>query len=368
MMMNSFRTPMWTDEYVFYRLSSGLPNYSSTIDWIYNDRPDLLNNSIAPFEEGRKAYSAIYDNKVFVHNPLAPILVYPVVKTLNLMAENNVIPTIESEPGYPKLAKDLTQDEINAVTKNMQAETITKILRCISIALFILSMVLAYKILSKKVGDSAVFLTVPLAASLQLLTGANLFYWDVFMLFFFVLSLYCLETGHRNWAFLFACCVVNTKMFIGMLFLIPLIVKDRRMFFAAFSLIPFYIILAYSSGSIFYPFVHYFSGNGMATHNFVYTLYGVGGYLLLFISLGIPLFLAMTVPLFWRIKKYPEYIALWICGMAYAWASGLAITHLSCLLYLGALIFPIVVYEFKLYEKLSGWLDKLSGKKIQNNS
>jgi hypothetical protein len=29
----SSRNPMWMDEYVFYRLSSELPNYASTSNW-----------------------------------------------------------------------------------------------------------------------------------------------------------------------------------------------------------------------------------------------------------------------------------------------------------------------------------------------
>jgi len=31
--MGNLRYPIWMDEYVFYRLSSELPNYSSTTDW-----------------------------------------------------------------------------------------------------------------------------------------------------------------------------------------------------------------------------------------------------------------------------------------------------------------------------------------------
>ena len=73
-------------------------------------------------------------------------------------------------------------------------------------------------------------------------------------------------------------------------------------------------------------------------------------------SLGIPLLLLMTVPLFKRIKKHPEYIALFVVSMAYSWGAGLGMTQISNQLYMGAMLFPIVVYEFKLAEKLSKWI------------
>ena len=366
MVMSAFRTPMWMDEYVFYRLSSGLPNYSTTSDWFYKDRPDLLNPSVTWEDKSsvvidkRASFDWIYNNPVYLHDPLAPALVYPIVKTLNVMADKGIIQHIEDQPGYPLISKTVPQTEKDAILKDMKAETITKVLRVLSICIFILSMYLAYKIMFKKVGKKVLFFAVPIAVGMQLLTGVYLFYWDIFMLFFFVLTLYLMESNHPNWAFLTACCMVNTKMFIGILFLIPLIIKNRKMFWAAFSIIPFYLVIAFGTHDLFYPFRHYFTGLGIGTHNYVYTLYDNWGWFWLIVDLGTPVFLLMTVPLFWRLKKYPEYIALWICAMVYAWGSGLGITHLSCMLYVGVLIFPLVVYEFNLYERLVKFLQSVN--------
>ena len=366
MAMSAFRTPMWMDEYVFYRLSSDLPHYSTTSDWFYVDRPDVLNPSVTWEDKSsvvidkRASFDWIYNNPVYLHDPLAPALVYPLVKTLNVMADKGIIQHIEAQPGYASVSKTLTSDEKNELLKKMDAETITKVLRVFTICLFLLAMFLSYKIMSKKAGKKVLFFAVPIAVGMQLLTGVYLFYWDIFMMFFFVLTLYLMETNHPKWAFLTACCMVNTKMFIGILFLIPLIIKNRKMFWAAFSIIPFYLAIVLGTHDLFYPFRHYFTGLGMGTHNYVYTLYDNWGWFWLIVDLGVPVFLLMTVPLFWRLKKYPEYIALWICAMVYAWCSGLGITHLSCMLYVGVLIFPLVVYEFNLYERLAKFLQSVN--------
>ena len=363
MLMNSWRTPMWMDEYVFYRLSKGLPSYSTTSDWFYKDRPAVLNTSVAWEDyntviiDKRASFAWIYDNKIYPHDPLTPAMMWPLVKSLNVMAEKGVIPSIESQPGYPLISKDAQLAERDEVLKGMKAETITKILRFVTIGLYIIAMFLAYRIMKNKVGDKAIFFSIPVAVSLQLLTGVYLFYWDIFMMFFFVLTLYLMETNHPKWAYFTACCMVNTKMFIGILFLIPLIVKNRKMFWCAFSLVPYYLVTVFVTHDPFYLLSHYFTGLGLGTHNYVYTLYDLGGWVSMLIGLGIPGFLLMTVPLFWRFKKYPEYVALWICAMVYAWGSGLGITHLSSLMYVGILIFPLVVYEFKLYEKLRNILN-----------
>jgi len=97
MLVFSKNTPMWMDEYVFYRLSMGLPDYSTSSDWLFVDRPSTINpmdtwegKTDLPFD---RDYSLrwIYDNKVYSHTPLAPILVYPAVKTLDWLADINII-------------------------------------------------------------------------------------------------------------------------------------------------------------------------------------------------------------------------------------------------------------------------------------
>ncbi len=361
MFMSSGNTPIWMDEYAFYRLSSGLPNYSSTANWILEDRPSLMNASVDwDREEMVKAMELTYTNPVYPHTPLAPVLVSPLVKGLNKLADNEVIPHIEEEQGMLPIDKD---DKDNYNVSLNKAEFITKILRIIPILLVCLSLVLAFKIAYKKVGNRAYFFAIPVAACVRLLTGAYFFYWDAFMMFFFTLTLYIAENHpDSKWKYLTACMLVNTKIFVSFLFLIPLIIKDRKMIWTAFSIIPFWLVTWHSTGNIWYLFDHYTSGTYIT--QFVYSLYTPSSFFMLIYSLGILFMLIMVLPLFRYWKKYLVYIAILVVGLFYAFGSGLGMTHLSTCIYLGALTFPYVVYEYHLAEKLSRWI---SPKKVTEN-
>jgi hypothetical protein len=364
MLVFSKNTPMWMDEYIFYRLSSGLPNYSTSSDWLFVDRPSTINpmdtwndKTDLPFD---RDYSLkwIYDNKVYSHTPLAPILVYPTVKVLNCLADMNVISHIEDEAGYPKLYDE--NGETIVPSPYMEAENMTIVLRLIPISLFVVSMWLIFKLLYKRVGKCAYTFAIPIVIMIQILSGVLMFYWDVFMIFFFVLTLYLMDKKSK-WAYVTACFMLNTKMFIGLLFLLPLIVKNWRMIFCGLSLVPFYLVIAISNGDILSPILHYISGQGGIIHSYVYHLYDLKGYGLLFISLGIPFFVAMCLPILWKFKKYPEYVVLFVVSNVYAWGSGLGMAHISCLIYVGAIIFPLVVYEYNLIDKVVKFFKKIEG-------
>jgi hypothetical protein len=340
LVMWNFQTPMITDEYCFYKLSLNFPNYSSTSDWFLKDRPSMLNNSVDwDKEQQEKAFREVYDSQLYPHSPLMPIVFSPIVKGLNWCADKGIILHIEDEDGYDSTGK-------------YRAELITKILRMFSIITVVASMWLIYELLYKKVGKNAYLFAVPLAASYQLLFGAFLFYWDVFMMFFFVLTLYLMERKSK-WAYVTACFMLNTKMFIPFVIMLPLVVKNWKMIFTGFAILPWFIVAWIVTGDPIYFFTHYFGVTG--THNFVYHLYSVKEWVLIFVGLGIPLFAIMTLPIIWYAKKYPEYVALLVVACLYAFTSGLALTHLSTLLYAGCLIFPIVVYEYKLTEKINRW-------------
>lgn len=339
LMMWNFQTPMVTDEYCFYKLSSNLPNYSATADWFLKDRPSMLNNSIDwDKKEQEKAFHVVYDSPLYPHTPLMPVIFSPVVKGLNYLADNKVIPHIEDELGF-----DAPKDK-------QHAELITKILRTFSVILFLASLFIIYNLLYKKIGNSAYFFAVPIAASYQLLFGAFLFYWDVFMMFFFILTLYLMERKSK-WAYVTACLMVNTKMFVALIFILPLMAKNWKMIFAGFAIAPWFLISWFVTGDLFYFFIHYFSVTG--EHNYMYQLYNFKEWIFILIGLGIPFFFIMTLPIFKFIKKYLEYVVLLGVGCLYAFTSGLALTHMSTLLYVGCLIFPIVAYEFKLSDRLS---------------
>lgn len=332
MVSTSARMPITLDEYTFYRLAGQFPNYSTTSQWFYKDEPNLIPNKAVISEAWyTQALHLQYDTPIFVHLPLPIILMSPIVKGLNALADNGVLPHIEGN-----------------YTKG-KAETMTFILRLIPIALIVASMWLIFNLLWKKVGNYAYLFAVVPAASQVLMTGSFLFYWDVFMMFFFVLTLYLAEKNSK-WQYVAACCLVNTKIFIGVLMLLPLLIKNWRLVFSVLAMIPFYIATVVVTGQPFYLLTHYLAQMGV--HNWVYEYWvsqGIWNYVW---NLGVPFYVLLSLPIVFFWKKYPVYSAFWVAGTLYAWGSGLGITHLSTVIYIGALSFPFVAYELKLIERI----------------
>lgn len=354
----SLSSPMWMDEYVFYRLASQFPEYSTTKDWLFVDRPTTLTRSVDWEEKGldrEKAFFLTYNTKIYPHTPLAVMLVYPVVKGLNYLADKEIIPHIEDEPGDTAT----TQAEI----VNNRTELMTGILRIIPMALFGIALWLIFKLSKYKVGYGAYLFALPVAISVMMLPGNYLFYWDAFMMFFFVLTLYLMETRpNSKWKYITACALVNTKIFIGIWFTLPLIIKaiinDRRrgwlMCLPVLSILPFYIATVAVTGNPLYIFTHYL--NQMPNHNFVYSLWTWPEGLWTVLTLGMPFYLIMTAPILYFWRKYPTYAVYWLVTMVYAWGTGLGITHTSSMVYAGALIFPLVANEWNLVDRLRAWL------------
>jgi len=349
---------MWMDEYVFYRLSSDLPKYSTTADWFIVDRPAILNPSIDWTDKGldqRTALRLVYDTPIYTHTPLAPILVWPFVKIMNVLADKGVIKHLEQEDGYTSKA--------DSDNKLLQAEDITKVLRFIPILLFIASMGMIFKLMYRKVGIYACLFAMPVATGAAMMAGNYLFYWDAFMMFFFVLTLYIMEV-HPNskWKYVTACCLINTKLFIGFVFLAPLVVHALvtnwrtgwKMALPALAIVPHYLMTVWVTKDWLYVVTHYTAQ--IPIHDFMYTLATPLEWLATLLGFGMPFYLAMTVPILFLWRKYPAYTTLYILGMSYAWGTGLGITHMSTLPYVGALVWPLVAYEWKIIPKVQRWL------------
>jgi hypothetical protein len=357
----SAKTPMWMDEYCFYRLSSELPKYNSTSDWFFVDRPSMLALSIKWVGiDQRASFNLDYDTPIYTHTPLAPILVAPIVKGLNYLADKGVIQHIEAQPG-------MVVDEKNG------AETITWILRIIPILLFVWTMWLIFKLMEHKVGKHAYMMWIPMLVGMRMFQGAFYFYWDVFMWFFFVLTLYIQEM-HPNskWKYVTACCLVNTKMFVGIAFLAPLVIKEIKnnwvsgvwkrnnwassfaMALTALSILPFYIATIVVTHNPLYVWQHYAAQ--IPVHNYIYTLNNLPNYINILFSLGTPVFLAIAVLLLSKFKKYPAYAIFTIIGLLYAWGAGLGMTQTTAMLYVGVITMPLVSYEFNLIERSKKWL------------
>jgi hypothetical protein len=311
-----------------------------------------------------KAMSETYNTPIYPHTPLAPILVSPIVKGLNYLADKGVISHIEDQPGAYQLPS-MKDEEVyrKALYDSVMAqktETMTLILRLIPMVLLSVAMWLIFKLLYKKVSINAMLFAIPIVAFRSALSGTYLFYWDAFMMFFFVLTLYLMETQpNGKWQYLTACCMINTKMFIPMLFLIPLIVKGFTqskkngllMFLPAFSILPYYFTTVHVTGDLFYPFTHYLTT--VWVHNDMYTLFNP----LKYPDLGFIVFVILTIPILYLYKKYPVYATFWLVAMLYGCGTGLGVTHLSCLVYAGALALPLIAGRFHLLERFFGYED-----------
>jgi hypothetical protein len=216
------------------------------------------------------------------------------------------------------------------------------------------------------------FFAIPIATGVMMLYGAFLFYWDVFMMFFFALTLYLMEVKpNSKWKYVTACCLVNTKMFLGIAFLFPLFLKaffdglktgwkfplpGWKMALPILSIIPFYAYATYVTGDFLYFWKHYSAQ--VPLHDFIYTLNSPLDYFLILLNLGMFWFVPMTAPIIFFIKKYPTYVVFWVMSMIYAWATGLGITHTATMIYSGSLVFPLVAYEFKLKDRIVHFIQR----------
>lgn len=375
----SLRTPMWMDEYCFYRLSLGLPDYAMNADIFFEDRPAMLAPNIDWDSRGidrDKMFRLVYDTPIYSHTPLAPILMWPVVKGLDILADYEIIPHIEEETGYTYQAtKDIKE------FMKLRAEIITNILRAITITLCCVTLWLIFKIMEKKIGKrGALFFGIPVGACTMMMYGAYLFYWDAFMMFFFVLTLYFMEVKpDSKWKYVTACCLVNTKMFLGIAFLFPLFVKafiedykksgwvwpipGYKMALPILSIIPFYIAIVLVTHDPLSVVTRYLAQ--VPLHDFIYSLNGWKEWVNILTTLGMQFFVPMTVPIVFYIKKYPEYVIFLAMTLVYAWSTGLGITHVSSMVYSGALVFPLVAHEWRLLDKTMKLYRKLKLKSFR---
>ena len=367
MLGSSVKMPMIIDEYMFYKLAVNFPDYSSTPDWFFVDRPSVLSQSIDWEDvdnEQRPMFDLVYDTPIYTHTPLPVIIMVPAVKGLNLIADTGLIPHIEDEPGL--LGR--SEEEV----AGSRAEVITIILRMFTILLSGASIWLVYKTMRHKVGVNVWVFALPLAFGLVLISGsAYLFYWDVFMMFFFILTLYIMEVHPKSkWKYVTACALVNTKMFLGIAFLAPLVVKaikkdwrtSWKMMLPALSILPFYIATVVVTGDPFYIITHYTAQAPI--HNLMYTYFSPLDYLVMMFGQGVIQVLIMTAPILWYWKKYPEYALFWLMAPAYAWGTGLGRTHASTFIYVGIMIFPLVMYELRVIERIQNWVRARKGKNV----
>jgi hypothetical protein len=328
-------SPLWQDEYVFYRITSELPSTATSDTWFWVDNPKTTYNS-EQWDKSidRQTYFArIYNTPIYVHIPLINYMMYPVVKLGNYLADQGIISHIEDNQSHEQ-----------------NAETMAIGFRIIPLVLFIITMWLVFLILERKVGNYVYLYFAPLLGSSAILSAVPYFYWDIFMWFFMVLTLYLMERNSK-WAYLTACLMVNTKITIGLLLLIPFIIKNRKMVFCALSLIPFYLATVFITHDIFWIFTHL--GGTTGAYSWVYSFWD-SKYIWVF---GLPFYGILTLPILFYFKKYPVYASMYLITVIYGWGLGITSTKMVGMLISGTLVFPIWANEVKLFEKLGRFVN-----------
>ena len=308
MFMLSHYLPVGMDEYMFYRLSDGLPSYSTSPDWIYVDNPSVvLESDPRGAERIHEVVIGTYTTPIYSHGPLVPALMWPAVK--------------------------LFGDGIQISTNGLSA------LRAISISLSLLTFYLIYLTLKRRVGHVALLFALPVMLASRTLSGAIWVHWDVFMMFFFALTLYLTESqkGPKWLPFLTACMLVNTKLFLGVAFLIPLVFMDRRLILCTLSLIPWWTVAWVTTGDPIY-FIHFYLGQ-VGFHNEIYTRLA---WWLSVWRADFIMYLVATLGSILLVRKYPTYILFYMATLTYGFGTGLGMNHLSSLVYGGALAFPLL--------------------------
>lgn len=327
-------SPLWMDEYVFYRITSELPSTATSDSWLWVDNPKTTYNSDSWDKsiDRHDAFARIYNTPIYVHIPIVNYIVYPFVKLANYLADNGIIEHIEDNQNYEQ-----------------NAETMTIGFRVIPLVLFIVTLWIVFLILQNKTGNYVYLYFAPLLASSAILTAVPYFYWDSFMWFFMVLTLY-LQEKKSKWVYVTGCLLVNTKITIGLLLLLPFIIKNRKMVFCALSLVPFYLATVFINQDIFWIFTHLSGTTG--AYSWVYSFW-TNNYIWVF---GIPFYAIITLPILFYFKKYPVYASLYLITIIYGWGLGIASTKMVGMLISGALVFPLWAYEFKLFDKLNNFI------------
>jgi len=305
------------DEYVFYRLSNDLPSYRTDPAWIYIDNPFvLMEDDPRGADRIYEVVQGTYTTEIYAHGPLAPAIVWPLVK--------------------------LFGNGIHIDEKGIMA------VRTFSIGLSLLTLYLIFLIMRQKVGNNALLFAFPIVLVGRLFAGTMWFYWDVFMIFFFVLTLYLVETkkGPRWLPFLIAIAMVNTKMFLGVAFLLPLVFKDKRFALCALSIIPWWLTSVAVTGDWLFWVHHYW--NQVPFHNEIYTK--LSWYFTVW-RMDFVLFYIVTLGSIVLIKKHPTYVLFFLMTLVYGFGTGLGISQTSAIVYGGALVFPL------LYDRLVRRID-----------
>lgn len=212
------------------------------------------------------------------------------------------------------------------------------ILQLLPIGMSIISMTLVFAITKREVGAFALLFFVPIAIMGRMWEGMRWFYWDPFVIMFFMIALY-LERQHKL-SYIATCLLVNAKVLVGAFFVLPLALTNRKHMLAWATLIPSFIAIMIITKDPLY-IVHKFSEIGNPQSD----IYHAVTFWLTTYKWDYIAFMALTLPCVFLVRRYPTYTAFYACALIYALLGGLGMSHTSPVIYAGALVFPLIVHS-----------------------
>lgn len=216
------KQPIWADEFVFLKITSNLPDYSSTKEWLngYEMFSIDLNDEFS---------DAAYTTRVWGHPPMASIIVYPMTQVVT--------------------------DFINQIWAY----------RLVYAMLMLITVGLIADVIRRKFGYAVASLALlPMLLSQYLVAAGIYVYHDAAMCLFLVLTIWLMEVKPKSkWKFVAAMAMVLSKIY-AVVFVLPLallyysVKKDKadfiRMFACSLSLVPFLVYQWAVTGNALYIF------------------------------------------------------------------------------------------------------------------
>jgi hypothetical protein len=303
LMLFSFVTQIPSaDELVFTRVTEHLPSYACHLGWFSLDSKTDPNTYLIP----NTFFEKTFEVPVWIEPPLTSYLTYPIVKLV--FSENNVTESIHN-------------------------------LRIIAWLMFVLILIGLFVIVKRQCKLDSLMLSMPLFTSIPFFitwSGSNWWYYDVFMLLFLVIALLIRNTKYQNLIYIPLTLMVATKM-IGLLFLIPFIIENRKTVICILGIVP-YVLLAY-----------YLTGDWSHIISIWLGIGGEGSFIIIRINTlkssliaAAPLLLILAVPIYQlikdSIKKHWFVLSLFVCVSIYGLAWTFAYYHLMPMIFIGILI------------------------------
>ena len=300
----AFSNPDRLDEYMFYRTTEGLPRYEAKVEWLYDERPDLVSETLTPYP----VYEMALEKPVWVHPPLASLLAYPFTK----------------------------------MTSNIQS------LRLVPIALTVASLGLLLLLIRRRLG---IFLAVVSISPILLFgkvlaEGGTFFYHEAFMLFFLVLTIYLSDLGSK-WRYVSGGALALTKL-PAIVLLIPLMIKDRTWMYGLIGvgvLVPYWVYSWVVGGSPWYLWTHWIEISEVARGHWINFV--VPNLLAHVIDSRFLIYLIIVVPGTYLVFKAKQYWLVVLVGLTAFLGLGWAWIYYQMIemVFVGLIAFSYLVAE-----------------------